>query len=170
MPVKVGTTRLSCGVRGRDERPLLTALLAMESVLLGKSLTRVGGFRHKGMNSLKSSDDLWGPVRWYSRLDPFPYSEPLSNLASYFGTRGISDVREINEHARKQTGLSPNPLNMSPAESPSCTDPNVDSRRGPHVRFWISWLGSVYLPGDAERIRLRRSRHLPFYDPKVEGR
>ncbi|PKI41315.1 hypothetical protein CRG98_038301 [Punica granatum] len=31
-------------------------------------------------------------------------------------------------------------------------------------------LGSVHLPGDARRTRVRRSRHLPFYDPKVEGR
>ncbi|PKI36169.1 hypothetical protein CRG98_043440, partial [Punica granatum] len=50
-----------------------------------------GGSRLKGVNSLKSSEDLWGPVRWHSRLDPFPYSEPLTNLASYFGARGISD-------------------------------------------------------------------------------
>ncbi|PKI46260.1 hypothetical protein CRG98_033346 [Punica granatum] len=33
-----------------------------------------------------------------------------------------------------------------------------------------TWLGSVYLPGDARRTHVRRSRHLPFYDPKVEGR
>ncbi|PKI72785.1 hypothetical protein CRG98_006814 [Punica granatum] len=31
-------------------------------------------------------------------------------------------------------------------------------------------LGSVHLPGDARRTHVRRSRHLPFYDPKVEGR
>ncbi|PKI42990.1 hypothetical protein CRG98_036615 [Punica granatum] len=31
-------------------------------------------------------------------------------------------------------------------------------------------LGSVHLPGDARRTHLRRSRHLPFYDPRVEGR
>ncbi|PKI58307.1 hypothetical protein CRG98_021313 [Punica granatum] len=54
------------------------------SVLLGEPLTRDGGSRYKGVNSLKSSEDLWGPVRWHSRLDPFPYSEPLTNLASYF--------------------------------------------------------------------------------------
>ncbi|PKI59047.1 hypothetical protein CRG98_020555 [Punica granatum] len=61
------------------------------SALLRKPLTRDGGSRYKGVNSLKSSEDLWGPVRWHSRLDPFPYSEPLTNLASYFGARGISD-------------------------------------------------------------------------------
>ncbi|PKI73260.1 hypothetical protein CRG98_006337 [Punica granatum] len=66
LPAKVGTTRLSCGV----------------SVLLGKPLTRDGGSRFKGINSLKSSEDLWGPDRWQSRLDLFPYSEPLTNLAS----------------------------------------------------------------------------------------
>ncbi|PKI49411.1 hypothetical protein CRG98_030196 [Punica granatum] len=31
-------------------------------------------------------------------------------------------------------------------------------------------LGSIHFPGDARRTHLRRSRHLPFYDPKVEGR
>ncbi|OWM89020.1 hypothetical protein CDL15_Pgr017636 [Punica granatum] len=31
-------------------------------------------------------------------------------------------------------------------------------------------LGSVHLPGDARRTHVRRSRHLPFYDPRVEGR
>ncbi|PKI68257.1 hypothetical protein CRG98_011337, partial [Punica granatum] len=31
-------------------------------------------------------------------------------------------------------------------------------------------LGSIHLPGDARRTHVRRSRHLPFYDPKVEGR
>ncbi|PKI66971.1 hypothetical protein CRG98_012636 [Punica granatum] len=54
-------------------------------------LSMDGGFRLKGVNSLKRSDDLWGPVRWHSRLDPFPYSELLTNLASYFGARGILD-------------------------------------------------------------------------------
>ncbi|PKI60426.1 hypothetical protein CRG98_019167 [Punica granatum] len=27
-----------------------------------------------------------------------------------------------------------------------CTDPNVDSCRGPHVRFWIARLRGVHLP------------------------
>ncbi|PKI74108.1 hypothetical protein CRG98_005487 [Punica granatum] len=31
-------------------------------------------------------------------------------------------------------------------------------------------LGSIHRPGDARRAHVRRSRHLPFYDPKVEGR
>ncbi|PKI73754.1 hypothetical protein CRG98_005858 [Punica granatum] len=31
-------------------------------------------------------------------------------------------------------------------------------------------LGSVHLLRDARRTHVRRSRHLPFYDPKVEGR
>ncbi|PKI69526.1 hypothetical protein CRG98_010101, partial [Punica granatum] len=82
LPANVGTTRLSYGVGGRAGRPLVIARLAMESVLLGKPLTRDGGSRFRGINSLKSSEDLWGPVRWQSRLDPFPYSEPLTNLAS----------------------------------------------------------------------------------------
>ncbi|PKI71090.1 hypothetical protein CRG98_008514 [Punica granatum] len=31
-------------------------------------------------------------------------------------------------------------------------------------------LGSIHLPGDARRTHVRRNRHSPFYDPKVEGR
>ncbi|PKI59635.1 hypothetical protein CRG98_019972 [Punica granatum] len=38
-----------------------------------------------------------------------------------------------------------------------------------HARAYATWLGSVHLPGDARRTYVRRSRHLPFYDPKVEG-
>ncbi|PKI42002.1 hypothetical protein CRG98_037620 [Punica granatum] len=68
------------------------------------------------------------------------------------GWHDSSVVREnvqkaINKHASKQTGSSPNPLSMSPAESPSCRDPNVDSRRGHIAPFWIARLGSVHLPG-----------------------
>ncbi|PKI46857.1 hypothetical protein CRG98_032753 [Punica granatum] len=102
------------------------------SVLLGEPLTMDGGSRLKGVNSLKSSEDLWGPVRWHSRLDPFPYSEPLTNLVSYIGARGISDKisgkrrKAVNKQASKQTGLSPNPL-KSPVESPSCAHPNFIS-------------------------------------------
>ncbi|PKI48975.1 hypothetical protein CRG98_030642 [Punica granatum] len=68
LPAKVGTTRLSCEVGGRDGRPLVIARLAIESVLLGKPLTGDGGPRFKGVNSLKSSEDLWGPVRWQSSV------------------------------------------------------------------------------------------------------
>ncbi|PKI60926.1 hypothetical protein CRG98_018672 [Punica granatum] len=66
--------------------------------------------------------------------------------------------------------IEPEPTKKSPVKSPSCTDPNVDSRRGPHARFWIARLGSVHLPvGNVTDTRERRSRHLSFYDPKVEG-
>ncbi|PKI56812.1 hypothetical protein CRG98_022770 [Punica granatum] len=57
--------------------------------------------------------------------------------------------KAINEHASKQTESSPNPLSMSPVESPSYTDPNVDSHQGPHAHFWIARLGIVHLPWDA---------------------
>ncbi|PKI76292.1 hypothetical protein CRG98_003317 [Punica granatum] len=87
--------------RGRgplDERRILLdcggqfcSLKVENCMLRGEPLTGDGGSRYKGVNSLKSSEDLWGPVRWHSRFDPFPYSEPLTNLASYFGARGISD-------------------------------------------------------------------------------
>ncbi|PKI57118.1 hypothetical protein CRG98_022489 [Punica granatum] len=69
-------------------REVFTVLIV---VVQGTVLSMDGGSRLKDVNSLKSSEDLWGLVRWHSRLDPFPYSEPLTNLASYFGARGISD-------------------------------------------------------------------------------
>ncbi|PKI59731.1 hypothetical protein CRG98_019907 [Punica granatum] len=41
-------------------------------------------------------------------------------------------------------------------------------RSGPHGRSFAR-LGSVHLPGNARWTRVERSRHLPFYDLKVEG-
>ncbi|OWM72567.1 hypothetical protein CDL15_Pgr013035 [Punica granatum] len=38
------------------------------------------------------------------------------------------------------------------------------------ARLNATRLGSVHLPGDARRTHVKRSRHLPFYDPKIEGR
>ncbi|PKI64509.1 hypothetical protein CRG98_015072 [Punica granatum] len=133
------------------------------TVLLGKPLTRDGGSRLKGVNSLKSSEDLWGPVRWHSRLDPFPYSEPLTNLASYIGARGMSDKQA------RQARTSPNPLSVPSGVAKLCAPEFhlVGARmRAPKQ----TRLGSVHLPGDARRTHVRRSRHLPFYDPRVEGR
>ncbi|PKI67358.1 hypothetical protein CRG98_012255, partial [Punica granatum] len=41
---------------------------------------------------------------------------------------------------------------------------------GARVRYaYATRLGSVHLPGDARRTHVKRSRHLPFYNPKVEG-
>ncbi|PKI73051.1 hypothetical protein CRG98_006546 [Punica granatum] len=44
----------------------------------------------------------------------------------------------------------------------SCTNPNVDSRWGPHALFWIARLESIHLPVGT---RERRSRHFSFYNP-----
>ncbi|PKI39933.1 hypothetical protein CRG98_039677 [Punica granatum] len=49
----------------------------------GTVLHKDGGSRLKGVNSLKSSGDLWGPNRRPNRAT-YPYSEPLSNLRSYY--------------------------------------------------------------------------------------
>ncbi|PKI48295.1 hypothetical protein CRG98_031325 [Punica granatum] len=49
-----------------------------------------------------------------------------------------------------------------------CT--RISSSRGTRARAYAMWLGSVHLPGDARRTHVRNSHHLPFYDPKVEGR
>ncbi|OWM77468.1 hypothetical protein CDL15_Pgr016865 [Punica granatum] len=45
----------------------------------GTVLRKDGGSRLKGVNSLKSSGDLWGPNRRSNRAT-YLYSEPLSNL------------------------------------------------------------------------------------------
>ncbi|PKI58287.1 hypothetical protein CRG98_021369 [Punica granatum] len=51
-----------------------------------------------------------------------------------------------------------------------CAHPNFVSS-GARVRSPnATRLGSVHLPGDARRTHVRRSPHLSFYDPKVEGR
>ncbi|PKI06864.1 hypothetical protein CRG98_049608, partial [Punica granatum] len=46
---------------------------------IGTVLYKDGGSRLKGVNSLKSSWDFWGPNRRSNRAT-YPYSEPLSNL------------------------------------------------------------------------------------------
>ncbi|PKI51412.1 hypothetical protein CRG98_028208 [Punica granatum] len=51
-----------------------------------------------------------------------------------------------------------------------CAHPNFVSSGHACARLNATRLGSVHLPGDARRTHVRRSRHLPFYDPKVEGR
>ncbi|PKI68275.1 hypothetical protein CRG98_011355 [Punica granatum] len=90
------------GVPYQDDRKIRRGLVNMNDILIFENcmmhvceertvLSMHGGPRLKGVNSSKSSKNLWGPNRWHSRLDPFPYSEPLTNLASYFGARGISD-------------------------------------------------------------------------------
>ncbi|PKI75889.1 hypothetical protein CRG98_003723 [Punica granatum] len=132
------------------------------SVLLGEPLTRDGGSRYKGVNSLKSSEDLWGPVRWHSRLDPFPYSEPLTNLASYFGARGISD--------KQANGFEPEPTKYVPSGVAKLCAPKFNLVGARMREAYTTRLGSVHLPGDARRTHVRRSCHLPFYDSRVEGR
>ncbi|PKI71822.1 hypothetical protein CRG98_007761 [Punica granatum] len=112
-----------------------------------KSLTRVGGSRLKGVNTLKSSEDLWGPIRWHSRLDPFPYSEPLTNLTSYFCVRGISD-EQTNE-------IEPEPIKYVPSGVAKLYGPNCRLSSGPACALLdhAAW----ELP-------------LLVYDPRVEGR
>ncbi|PKI74114.1 hypothetical protein CRG98_005493 [Punica granatum] len=163
------------GLGGVRSSELLTASLHLGTGLgelplrwlAGTVISMDGGSRLKGVNSLKSSEDFWGPVRWHSRLDPFPYSEPLTNIASYFGACGISDEisgkrrKEVNKQASKQKGLSPNPLDV-----PS----GVAKLRAPEfylvgVRMceaYATRLGSVHLPGNARQTHVRRSRHLLF--------
>ncbi|PKI73228.1 hypothetical protein CRG98_006363 [Punica granatum] len=124
-------------------------------------LSMDGGSRLKGVNSLKSSEDLWGPIRWHSRLDSFPYSEPLTNLASYFGARGISDEKAINKHASKQKESSPNPLDIPSGVAKLCA-PEFNLVGARMREAYATRLGSIHLPGDTRRTHVRRSRHLLF--------
>ncbi|PKI61764.1 hypothetical protein CRG98_017814 [Punica granatum] len=113
------------------------------SVLLGELLTKNWGSRYKGVNSLKSSEDLWGTVRWHSRLDPFPYSELLTNLASYLGARGISDK-------------------YVPSGVAKLCAPEFYLVGARMHETYATRLGSVHLLGDARRTCVRRSHHLLF--------
>ncbi|PKI63067.1 hypothetical protein CRG98_016518 [Punica granatum] len=155
-----------------------------------------GGSRFKGVNFFKPSDDIWGLVRWHSRLDPFLYSEPLTNLTSYFGAGGISDevpknplndakcmrvckcgnkmwnLNESDSNAvstQANDRIEPEPTKYS-QRSRQAVRTRISSRRSAHVRAYATRLGSVHLPGDTRQTRVRRSRHLPFYNPEVEGR
>ncbi|PKI58284.1 hypothetical protein CRG98_021366 [Punica granatum] len=107
-----------------------------------------GGSRLKGVNSLKSSEDLRGLVRWHSRLDPFSYSEPLTNLASYFGAHGISDE-------------------MSLVESSSCANPNLISSEHACAKPMQRGLGVFTFPGmrDGRAVALH-SPVLTLYGPE----
>ncbi|PKI60448.1 hypothetical protein CRG98_019102 [Punica granatum] len=53
---------------------------------------------------------------------------------------------------------------------PDCAHPYFVSSGHACALLNATRLGSVHLPGDARRTHVRMSRHLPFYDPKVEGR
>ncbi|PKI75831.1 hypothetical protein CRG98_003746 [Punica granatum] len=121
------------------------------SVLLGEPLTRDGGFRYKGVNSLKSSEGLWGLVRWHSRLYPFPYSKPLTNLASYFGARGILDK-----------GIEPEPTKYVPSGVAKLCAPEFHLVGARMREAYETRLGSIHLPGDVRRTHVRRDRHLLF--------
>ncbi|PKI73725.1 hypothetical protein CRG98_005882 [Punica granatum] len=65
----------------------------------------------------------------------------------------------------KANGSSLNPLSMVPS--------GVAKLNGPECRLssgsTCARLGIVHLSWDMSRTRVRRSRHLSFYDPKVEG-
>ncbi|PKI57106.1 hypothetical protein CRG98_022500 [Punica granatum] len=51
-----------------------------------------------------------------------------------------------------------------------CAHPNFVWSGHACARLNATRLRSVHLPGDARRTHVRKSRHLLFYDPKVEGR
>ncbi|PKI60861.1 hypothetical protein CRG98_018734 [Punica granatum] len=80
------------------------------------------------------------------------------------------DVRKaVNRHASKQTESSPNPLNVPSGVAKLCA-PEFNLVGACMRDAYATRLLSIHLPGDARRTQVRRSRHLPFYDPKVEGR
>ncbi|PKI78417.1 hypothetical protein CRG98_001190 [Punica granatum] len=105
------------------------------SVLQGLCYLGMGAPNKGVITSLKSGENLWGPIRWHCQHDLFPYSGPVA--------RGISDAR-------------------SPVESPNCAHPNFNLV-GVRMRDTnATRLGSVHLPEDARWTHVRRSRHYLF--------
>ncbi|PKI73916.1 hypothetical protein CRG98_005680 [Punica granatum] len=51
-----------------------------------------------------------------------------------------------------------------------CAHPNFNLVGVRNARAYATLLGSVHLPGNAQRTCVRRSHHLPFYDSEIEGR
>ncbi|PKI78844.1 hypothetical protein CRG98_000769 [Punica granatum] len=81
----------------------------------------------------------------------------------------INVQKAVNKYASKQTGSRPNPLSVPSGVAKLCA-PEFNLVGARMREAYATRLGSIHLPGDARWTRVRRSRHLPFYDPKVEGR
>ncbi|PKI69347.1 hypothetical protein CRG98_010253 [Punica granatum] len=87
-----------------------------------------------------------------------------------FGLVNVNDIlKTINKHASKQTESSPNPLDIPSGVAKLCA-PEFNLVGARIREAYATRLGSIHLSEDAQRTNVRRSRHLPFYDPKVEGR
>ncbi|PKI49384.1 hypothetical protein CRG98_030218 [Punica granatum] len=69
--------------------------------------------------------------------------------------------KAVNKQASKQTGLSPNPLDVPSGVAKLCT-PEFYLVGARMRETYSTRLGSVHLPGDARRTHVRRSRHLLF--------
>ncbi|PKI58128.1 hypothetical protein CRG98_021477 [Punica granatum] len=77
---------------------------------------------------------------------------------------------KVNKQASKASGNEPKPSKRNPQWSRQIVRTRMWTLIGARIaHFWIARLGSVHLPEDARRTRVRRSRHLSFYDSKVEG-
>ncbi|PKI34782.1 hypothetical protein CRG98_044827, partial [Punica granatum] len=76
---------------------------------------------------------------------------------------GISGKRRkaVNKRGSKQTGLSPNPLDVPSGVAKMCA-PEFYLVGARMREAYATRLGSVHLPGDARRTQVRRSRHLLF--------
>ncbi|PKI77725.1 hypothetical protein CRG98_001849 [Punica granatum] len=74
-----------------------------------------------------------------------------------FGSKVVGLIRTALQRSRK-------------TEHDGNVRTRISSRRSMHARAYATRLRSVHLPGDARQTYVRRSRHLPFYDSKVEGR
>ncbi|PKI49211.1 hypothetical protein CRG98_030400 [Punica granatum] len=69
--------------------------------------------------------------------------------------------KAVNKQASKQTGLSPNPLDVPSGVAKLCA-PEFYLVGARMREAYATRLGSVHLPGDARRTHVRRSHHLLF--------
>ncbi|PKI61596.1 hypothetical protein CRG98_017971, partial [Punica granatum] len=74
-----------------------------------------------------------GPSRL---LNFYSWDRPLESIPTFkFLSKGLSPRVRPNFY-----------ISVRGSSHQGCTDPNVDSRRGPHAHFWITRLGSVHPP------------------------
>ncbi|PKI40923.1 hypothetical protein CRG98_038688 [Punica granatum] len=122
-------------------------------------LCKDGGSRLKGINSLKSDGDLWGPNRRSNRAT-YPYSEPLSNLC--FLISAVECDPLVPKASMICTVCAGNKCAKSMNQSPSCAHLNFNIVGARMCTPNATRLGSVHLPGGARRTHVRRSRHYLF--------
>ncbi|PKI75905.1 hypothetical protein CRG98_003704 [Punica granatum] len=78
--------------------------------------------------------------------------------------------KAVNKQANKASRNEPEPSKYVPSGVAKLCAPEFHLVRARMREAYATRLGGVHLPGGGQRTHVRRSRHLSFYDPKVEGR